>query len=69
MENKTPADLDLECQVDEDIPIVFFSQSFCQKSALAYMLAKKYNGLFVEMDKELNKSIKAKIEAFLRFNL
>jgi hypothetical protein len=69
MENKTPADLDLECQIDEDIPVVFFSQNFCQKSVLAHILARRYNGLFVEMDDRLNRSIKAKIEAFLRFNL
>ena len=69
MENKTPADLELECTVDPDVPTVFFTQSFCQKSALAFNLAKKYNGLFVEVDNRLTRSTAAKIEAFIEFNL
>jgi hypothetical protein len=69
MENKTPADLDLECAVDAGVPTVFFTQAFCQKSALAFNLAKKYGGLFVEVDKKLSRSTRAKIEAFLQFNV
>ncbi len=69
MENKTPADLDLECVVDPGVPTVFFAQSFCQKNALAYNLAKEHGGLFVEVDKALTRSARAKIEAFLQFNI
>jgi hypothetical protein len=69
MENKTPADLELECCVDEGVPTVFFTQSFCQKSALAFNLARKHNGLFVEVDKKLTRSTAAKIEAFIEFNV
>ena len=69
MENRTPADLDLECHVDSGVPTVFFTQSFCQKSALAFNLAKKFNGLFVEVDKRLTRSTAAKIEAFIEFNV
>ncbi len=69
MENKTPADIDLECHVDPGVPTLFFTQSFCQKSAFAFNLAKKHGGLFVEVDKKLTRSTKAKIEAFLEFNV
>lgn len=69
MENKTPGDFDLECYIPAGLPVVFFAQSFCQKSALAFNLAKKYNGLFVEVDRHLSRSARAKIEAFIRFNV
>ena len=39
MENKTPANLDLESHFNPDIPTVFFAQSFCAKTALAHHLA------------------------------
>ncbi|MEW5947714.1 MAG: hypothetical protein AB1742_16125 [bacterium] len=68
MENKTPGDFELECLVDPGVPTVFFVQSFCQKSALAFNLAKKHGGLFVEVDSRLSRSARAKIEAFIRFN-
>ena len=69
MENRTPADLDLECYVHPGLPTVFFTQSFCQKAALAFNLAKTCNGLFVEVDKRLTRSTAAKIEAFIEFNV
>jgi len=69
MENKTPADIGLECTVDPDVPTVFFTQSFCQKSAFAFNLARENGGLYVEVDKKLSHSTKAKIEAFLEFNV
>lgn len=65
IENRTPADLELEEYVNPDLPTVFFAQAFCPKNLLAYRLAKKYNGLYVEVDSRLDKSVKAKIEAFL----
>ncbi|MDP2935094.1 MAG: hypothetical protein Q8O86_01230 [Dehalococcoidia bacterium] len=67
-ENDVPADLALEMHVDAGIPTVFFAQSFCQKNALAQYLARKHNGLYVEVDTALTKSTRAKIEAFLALN-
>jgi len=69
MENKTPADMQLECELDAGVPTVFFAQAFCQKSALAYNLARDNSGLFVEIDKKMSRSARAKIEAFLHFNV
>jgi hypothetical protein len=66
MENKTPADLDLERQFDPDIPTVFFAQSFCAKSALAQHLAGKHpRALAIDCDVTPGSSTRAKIEAFL----
>jgi len=66
VEAGTPADIELEMFVDENIPTVFYSQAFCSKSQLAKYLADKYNGLYVDIDDYASNSIKAKIEAFLR---
>ncbi|MEW6536853.1 MAG: hypothetical protein AB1454_14680 [Candidatus Auribacterota bacterium] len=65
MENRTPADVSLEEYVNPDIPTIFFAQAFCPKNILAYSLARRYNGLYVEVDNRVDRSIKAKIEAFL----
>lgn len=65
MENKAPDSIEIELQVDADVPTVFFAQSFCQKSMLAKYLAHKYNGLFVDVDAQLDDSTRAKIIAFL----
>jgi hypothetical protein len=65
LENKTPDNLELEMKIDPHIPMVFFSQSFCQKSSLARYLANRYQGLYVEMDSALDYSAKSKILAFL----
>jgi hypothetical protein len=66
-ENRTPADLELECWVPEDVPTVFFAQTFCSKNILAMHLAKQHNGLYVDSDGTLSRSERAKIEAFLHF--
>lgn len=66
VEAGTPADVDLEMYVDENLPTVFYSQAFCAKSQLAKYLADKYNGLYIDIDDYATNSIKAKIEAFLR---
>ena len=66
VEAGTPADIDLEMYVDEDVPTVFYAQAFCAKSQLAKYLADKYNGLYIDIDDYANNSIKAKIKAFLR---
>lgn len=66
VEAGTPADLDLEMFVDEDVPTVFYAQAFCAKSQLAKYLADKYNGLYIDIDDYASNSIKAKVEAFLK---
>lgn len=66
VEAGTPADLDLEMYVDENVPTVFYSQAFCSKSSLAKYLADKYNGLYIDIDDYASNSIRAKIEAFLK---
>jgi len=66
-ENRTPASLELECWVPEDVPTVFFAQTFCSKNILAKYLARRYNGLYVDSDGVLSRSERAKIEAFLHF--
>lgn len=69
MENKTPADLTLESQVNIEIPTVFFAQSFCAKTALARHLADRHpKGLYVDCDVTAGSSAKAKIEAFLELS-
>ena len=66
VEAKTPADIELEMQIDKDVPTVFYSQAFCSKAQLAKYLADKYNGLYIDIDDIATNSVKAKIEAFLR---
>ncbi len=69
MENKTPANLELEMHVNNDIPTVFFAQSFCAKTALAYHLATKHpRALYVDCDVTAGSSARAKIEAFLELS-
>lgn len=66
VEAKRPADIDLEMFVDEDIPTVFFAQTFCAKMQLGKYLARKYNGLYLDVDDIATNSVKAKIQAFIR---
>lgn len=66
VEQGRPADLELEMQVRDGLPTVFFSQGFCQKAALAKHLADTHNGLHVDVHDTLNAAIIAKIEAFIR---
>ncbi|MDY7031452.1 MAG: hypothetical protein SVY10_06025 [Thermodesulfobacteriota bacterium] len=65
LENGTPDDLELECYVEEGIPVVFYAQTFCSKNLLAKNLARVYRGLYVDCDGRLTSSVKAQIEAFL----
>ncbi|MBQ7450892.1 hypothetical protein IJS77_05685 [bacterium] len=66
VEAGVPADLELECEVYENVPTVFFAQSFCSKNQLAKYLANKYNGLYIDVDDIASNSVFAKVEAFLR---
>jgi len=66
VEAGVPADLELEMQIDPDVPTVFFAQTFCAKNQPAKYLADKYNGLYIDVDGYVNESVKAKIEAFLQ---
>ena len=69
MENKTPADATLEAQINLEIPTVFFSQSFCAKTALARLLARQHpHALYLDIDVNTGNSAKAKIQAFLELS-
>jgi hypothetical protein len=69
MENKTPADHELELQYNPDVPTVFYAQSFCAKTALARHLALKHpHGLYLDSDVTAGGSAKAKIQAFLELS-
>ena len=63
VEAGVPADIELECFVYENVPTVFFAQSFYSKNQIAKYLANKYNGLYIDIDGTPTNSIKAKIEA------
>jgi hypothetical protein len=63
-----PSDVELECRVDEGVPTVFFTQSFCAKQDLAHHLAEKHRGLAVDCHREINDSILAKVEAFVKLS-
>jgi hypothetical protein len=63
-----PSDVELECRVDDGVPTVFFTQSFCAKQDLAHYLAEKHRGLAVDCHREVNDSILAKVEAFVRLS-
>jgi len=66
MENKTPDNREMEELINPDIPMVFFAQSFCAKTALARHLANRHpHGLYVDCDVTAGNSTKAKIQAFL----
>ncbi len=69
MENKTPADTDLEAVFNPHVPTIFFAQSFCAKTALAKFLAAKHpKGLYLDVDVTCSSSTGAKIQAFLELN-
>lgn len=63
-----PDDLDLETFVDPGVPTVFFTQSFCAKQNLAHYLAERHGGLEVDCHREINDSIMAKVEAFIKLS-
>jgi len=67
LENRTPADWELEMYVPQGVPTVFFAQTFCPKNVVALHLAREYRGLHVDADGVLSQPVKAKIEAFLKF--
>jgi hypothetical protein len=69
MENKTPADAELEAFCNPEVPTVFFAQSFCAKTALARLLAGRHpRALCLDVDVHTGSSAKAKIEAFLELS-
>jgi len=69
MENKTPADRELELTFDPSIPTIFFAQSFCAKNSIAYYLAHRHpRGFYVDGDFDISASTRAKVEAFLELN-
>lgn len=69
LENKTPADLNLEMHVNPGVPMVFFAQSFCAKTALARHLARRHpHALCLDIDLHTSSSAKAKVQAFLELS-
>jgi len=69
MENKTPADGELEALFNAEVPTIFFAQSFCAKTALAKFLAAKHpRGLYLDVDVTCSSSTGAKIQAFLELS-
>lgn len=69
MENKTPADHGLEACCNQEVPTVFFAQSFCAKTALARYLAGKHpQALYLDADLHTGGSARAKIQAFLELS-
>ena len=66
VEAGVPADLELEMQVDADVPTIFYAQTFCQKNSLARYLAEKHDGLYIDCDGPLTNSVIAKTQAFIR---
>jgi hypothetical protein len=69
MENKTPADHELEAEFNPEVPTVFFAQSFCAKTALARYLAKKHpHALYLDVDVHTTSSARAKVQAFLELS-
>jgi hypothetical protein len=68
VEMGVPASLQIEKDVPDNLPIVFFSQGFCSKALLAKELTKKYRGMFVDVHDGLNAATMAKIEAFIRLS-
>jgi len=67
VENRTPADWELETWVPPGPPTVFFAQTFCAKSVIAQHLARQHGGLYVDADGTLSQPVRAKIEAYLHF--
>jgi hypothetical protein len=69
MENKTPADHNLEARFNPEVPTVFFAQSFCAKTALARYLAKQHpHALYLDVDVHTTSSARAKVQAFLELS-
>lgn len=69
LENKTPADHQLEQYCRPEIPTVFFAQAFCPKTALARHLAQRHpRSLYLDADLYCGGSARAKIQAFLELN-
>lgn len=66
VEAGVPSSLEMETFVNPDVKTVFFVQSFCSKGILAKVLAEKYNGLSIDLEKTATNSIISKIQAFLR---
>jgi hypothetical protein len=66
VEAQRPADMDIEMYVDENVPTVFFAQTFCSKMQLAKYLAQKHDGLYIDVDDLATNSVRAKVEAFIR---
>ncbi len=63
-----PSDIAMESYVDAGVPTVFFTQSFCAKQDMAHYLAERYGGIEVDCHRNINDSIMAKVEAFIKLS-
>ncbi len=69
LENKTPADHELESYFNPSVPTVFFAQNFCPKTALARFLAVRHpRALYLDADMQCGGSARAKIQAFFELS-
>jgi hypothetical protein len=68
VEQGVPADIGLEIYVPDNLPTIFFAQSFCPKSLMAKQLAQKHRGMYVDVHDTLGAATMAKIEAFIRLS-
>ncbi len=69
MENKTPADENIEKYYNPEVPTVFFAQSFCAKTALAKYLSDHHpQSLFLDVDFRTGNSARSKVQAFLELS-
>lgn len=60
-----PGRVDLEWRIAPQLPVVFFTQSFCHKGLLAAYLAKSTGGLHIEGHGAITGSTEAKLQAYL----
>lgn len=61
-----PGRIDLEWDIDNTAPTVFYTQNFCNKELMGKYLAEKFNGLHVDGHGVVSLSVLAKLEAFIK---
>ena len=61
-----PARIDMEWNMDNNAPTVFYTQNFCNKELMGQYLANKHKGLHVDGHGKISSSVMAKLEAFIK---
>ncbi len=64
-----PSRVDLEFDVDNDAPTIYFTQSFCHKALMANFLAEKNGGLHIDIHGSATNSVQIKLDAFLNLKV